>query len=118
MNWYIYAMKNYALFDGRARRKEFWSYAIIQTILFFGVYLLDNALETTYLLTILFMLIVLMPTLAVATRRLHDLGRSGGLVGLLFIPVVNMAMLVFFLFDSESNANQYGPNPKEERRAS
>ncbi len=112
------ALMKYAVFSGRARRKEFWGFVLLQLVLFFVAAFLDEAAGTAeddrigiFLgLTILDLLI---PAWAVTVRRLHDTGRSGwwSLIGL--VPLVGaVVMLVFLLIDSDPATNVYGPNPK------
>ena len=119
MNWYFGGLKQYAVFSGRARRKEYWFYQLFNT-LFVGALLGVDAMTGTMrgkaglgLLSGLFVLATLLPSLAVLVRRLHDTNRSGWwfLIGL--IPLVGpIILLVFTCTDSQTTANQYGPNPK------
>lgn len=110
----------YVDFSGRARRSEFWYWALFYVLVGIVTGLIDRALGTTFgvndsygLLGTLFGLAVLLPGLAVAARRLHDTGRSG--LWLLLIIIVFfgwIVLLVFYVLDSEAGANKYGPNPK------
>lgn len=119
MNWYLDALKQYAVFTGRARRKEYWFFVLFNIIIFIVLSLVDQALglrgfvATLGLLSSLYWLAVIIPTIAVAVRRLHDIGRTGWWLLLAFIPVIgSVVLLVFALLDSQPGANQYGPNPK------
>ena len=125
MNWVLAVLKKYAVFSGRARRKEFWMFYLF---IFIGVIvaaILDNVLgitieATRYAgveygpLTILFYLAILVPVLAVGIRRLHDIGKSGWWLCISFIPVIGSIWLIVLLAtDGRPGENQYGPNPKE-----
>lgn len=115
MSWYLEVLRKYAVFSGRARRKEYWMFFLINIIVaviigfvtgFIGGALgmgaaLSNSASTIYSLAIL------IPSIAVGVRRMHDLGRSGWWI---IFPFVN---LVFLCLDSQSGENEYGQNPKE-----
>jgi uncharacterized membrane protein YhaH (DUF805 family) len=120
MNWYLEVLKKYAVFTGRAHRKEYWYYFLINFLIITALLLVDNMLGTldkeagVGLVSGLYMLAVLLPGLAVAVRRLHDIGRSGWWVLLSLIPIIGPIILIFFLIqDSMPGDNAYGPNPKE-----
>ena len=114
MNWYLEVLKKYAVFSGRARRKEYWMFVLFNIIIafalgfvtgFMGAALgIGTALSSTT--NIIYNLAVLIPSIAVGVRRMHDLGRSGWWI---LFPVVN---LIFLCFDSQPGENEYGPNPK------
>lgn len=112
----------YVGFSGRARRSEYWWFAlfvfIIEFILaFFGKMNGAGDIQGMNIFTILtgiFCLAIFLPSLAVTIRRLHDTGKSGWWVLLYLIPVIGeVIILIFCLFDSEPGVNKYGPNPKE-----
>jgi uncharacterized membrane protein YhaH (DUF805 family) len=112
VNWYLGVLKNYATFSGRARRKEFWMFALINFVIMVILSALDMALGIG-LLSGLYALGVLLPSLAVGARRLHDIGKTGWwqLIGL--VPLIGLLVLIiFFVMDSNPGDNQYGPNPK------
>jgi uncharacterized membrane protein YhaH (DUF805 family) len=113
-------LNKYATFSGRARRSEYWWWYLFVTIVFIVAGILDRAVGLTYSdltlgggwIATIAGIVFLIPTLAVAVRRLHDTGRTGWwlLIGLVpFIGVI--VLLYFFILDSE-NDNQYGPYPK------
>ncbi len=106
MNWYLKVIKNYATFSGRARRKEFWMFFLFHMIISIVLGAIGGALKFPMLSNI-YALAVFIPYLAVAVRRVHDVGKSGWFI---LIPIYN---LVLFCTDGEAGANQYGPNPKE-----
>jgi uncharacterized membrane protein YhaH (DUF805 family) len=121
VDWYLEVLKKYAVFDGRARRKEYLMFILFNIIITAVLALIDSLIGTVIrqggfgLLQGLYDLAVLIPTLAVTVRRLHDTGRTGWWILIGLIPVIGgIVLLIFMLLDSESGANQYGPNPKAE----
>ena len=119
MNWYIDVLKKYAVFSGRARRKEYWFFFLFNLIISIILNVIDNATGTfdpetgVGILGTIYLLAVLIPAIAVTIRRLHDTGRTGWWILISFIPLIGaIVLLVFLVFDSEPESNQYGPNPK------
>jgi len=109
MNWYLKVLKQYADFNGRSRRKEYWMFFLINfiisyTISFIAVFLDIYSLE---ILSTIYSLAVLVPSIAVGVRRMHDVGKSGWY---LLIPIYN---LILACTDSEAGPNKWGQNPKE-----
>jgi uncharacterized membrane protein YhaH (DUF805 family) len=120
MNWYLKVLKQYADFSGRARRKEFWMFALFNLIFMIAAMMLDKMFGFTIgilpygVLYLMYALALFIPGLAVAVRRLHDIGKSGLMILLVFIPFVGAIwLLVLFVMDSEAGENEYGANPKE-----
>ena len=122
MNWYLEVLKKYAVFSGRARRKEYWIPFLINVLISMGLFvaeILAGAADKLLgvgvsLLGLLYALAFFIPGLAVTVRRLHDTGRSGWWVLVSFIPLIGTIILIVFLAtDSNPGANKYGPNPKE-----
>lgn len=111
MDWFLLALKQYATFSGRARRKEYWYFFLIYLLIFLGLSLLDSLLGFGLLSTV-FVLALLLPNLAVGVRRLHDTGRSGWWLLIGMIPLLGLVLIYFLLLDSEPGDNPYGPNPK------
>ncbi|MYZ09002.1 DUF805 domain-containing protein [Streptomyces sp. SID2999] len=112
MHWYVDVLKKYAVFSGRARRKEYWMFALFSLIISIVLTILDNALDINFLATI-YGLAVLLPSLAVGVRRLHDTSRSGWWLLIALIPLIGaIVLLVFFVSEGKPEANEYGPNPK------
>ena len=112
MNEYLGVLKKYAVFSGRARRREFWMFVLINFIVAVGLSVVDMMLGTIVLGAI-YTLAVLIPSLAVGARRLHDIGKTGWwqLIGLIpFIGII--VLIIFYVMDSNPGDNQYGPNPK------
>ena len=83
MSWYLEVLQKYAVFDGRARRKEYWVFLLINILVSVVLIAIDNLIGTfspqvgVGLLQGLYSLAVLIPSLAVTVRRLHDTGRTG-----------------------------------------
>lgn len=107
MDWYLKVLKQYAVFTGRARRQEFWWFALINLII---VVILGWIWE---FLASLYSLAVLLPAIGVGIRRLHDTGKTGWWLLLQLIPVIGtIILIIFFVQDSDEGTNEYGPNPK------
>ena len=103
----------YVGFKGRARRSEYWWFVLFNIIVSVVISLIARLTGWNFL-SILYSLAVLLPGLAVAVRRLHDIGKSGWFYLFAFIPLVGaIILLVWFCKDSEPVANAYGPNPNE-----
>jgi uncharacterized membrane protein YhaH (DUF805 family) len=120
MNWYIAVLKKYAVFSGRARRKEYWYFILFNCIITLVLYGIDGMTGTINsslgggLLGGIYALAVLIPGIAVLVRRLHDTGRHGGWVLLALLPFIGaIVLLIFTVQDSKPGGNQYGDNPKE-----
>ena len=121
MNWYLEVLQKYAVFSGRARRKEYWFFFLFNILISIGFIVLEAVTGIASkmlsvgvsLLSLLYCLAVLIPGLAVTVRRLHDTGRSGWWILISFIPLIGTIILIVFLAtDSNPGANKYGPNPK------
>ena len=113
MNWYIKCFKQFADFSGRARRKEYWYFLLFNLIIgtVFGI--IDILLYTEVFTTVV-ALVVLIPGIAVAVRRMHDIGKSGWMLLIALIPIIGAIwLLVLLATDSDPGENQYGTNPKE-----
>src|SRR5579859_7499999 len=112
MDRYIKALENYAVFSGRARRAEFWYFNLFNVLIQLGLGIFDYFLGLR-LLEGLYGLAILIPSIAVTTRRLHDTDRSGWWQLLLLLPLIGWIVLIVFEFqDSQAGPNRYGPNPK------
>lgn len=131
MEFILTPLKRYVDFSGRSRRKEFWSWYLFVMIMYFVLMYLDAALglggtATGYaeggsvgfnmtggLLTILFVLAVFIPNIAVAVRRMHDIGKSGWMVLIGIIPLIGWIYVIFcYSQPGVAGPNQYGPDPK------
>ena len=120
MDWYLDVLKNkYATFSGRARRKEYWMFLLINLVVSVALALIDSLIGSVResgmgLLSSVYSIGVLIPSLALSVRRLHDIGRTGWWVLISIIPVIGaVVLLVCMLLDSEPGSNRYGANPKE-----
>lgn len=113
MNWYLGCWKKFAEFSGRARRQEFWMFFVFNAIAGVVLSAVDGILGTCGVLGGLYNLAVLIPSLAVGARRLHDTDRSGWWQLIAFVPIVGIIVLiVFYASDSKPGANRFGSNPK------
>ena len=120
MSWYLDVLRKYAVFEGRARRKEYWIFALFNVIISTVLSAVD-ALSGSFsgelglgLLGGLYGLAVFIPALGVTVRRLHDTDRSGWWLLIAFVPIVGaIVLLVFMCLDSTPGPNQFGTNPKE-----
>ncbi len=116
-------LRRYAEFSGRSRRKEYWSYVVLT---FVAVIILSVVEALIGLggrvggmygpLTALFLLGTIVPSIAVAARRLHDQDRSAWFLLLGLIPLVNLILLVFMCLDGTPGPNRFGPDPKAGER--
>jgi uncharacterized membrane protein YhaH (DUF805 family) len=120
MNWYLEVLKKYAVFSGRARRKEYWFFVLFNIIIGLALTFIDfstglyDVESEIGLLSSLYSLAVLVPGIAVTIRRLHDTSRTGWWFLIAFVPIIGViVLLVFMVFDSTPGDNQYGPNPKD-----
>ena len=120
MNWYLKALNQYADFNGRARRKEYWMFFLFNMIFAALASFIDYSVGTANfvsgsgLFQNIYSLVVLVPGLAVAVRRLHDVGKSGWMLLLALIPLIGAIwLLVLFATNSKEGANKWGENPKE-----
>lgn len=123
MNYFLNAIQNhYADFKGRARRKEYWMFALFQFIFAVVAALLDNLLGLTFddvipygWIYLLYGLAMFLPALSIAVRRLHDSGKSGWFYLVVLIPLAGpIWLLVLLCTDSEHGPNKWGDNPKGE----
>ena len=129
MEWYLKVMRdNYTNFSGRARRKEFWMFTLVYVIILTGCTVLDNVLGTVFMMDAgplgeismgygwaytICGLIHFIPGLALAVRRLHDVGKSGWFYLIFLIPFIGVVwLLVLFCLEGKKEDNKYGPNPK------
>ena len=114
MSWYLTVLRQYAVFEGRARRKEYWMFYLWHLIIAVALYVLESIAGSGGFILTFYQFAVLLPSIAVSVRRLHDTGRSGWWLLIGFIPVIGpIVFLVFMLQDGYPMANQYGANPKE-----
>ncbi|MCD2195133.1 DUF805 domain-containing protein [Actinomycetospora endophytica] len=126
MQWYLKALKQYADFSGRARRTEFWMFVLISFIISLVLAIIDSAIGTAHLYSSggaayyspgilggIYSLAVLIPTIAVTVRRLHDTDRSGWWFFIQLIPIVgSIVLLVFMCLEGTRGPNRFGLDPK------
>jgi uncharacterized membrane protein YhaH (DUF805 family) len=135
MHWMILPLRRYADFRSRSRRMEYWAFVLFLFLLFAITATLDTWLPTggrtltaittapglwaysqatdAGWITRIASIAMILPSLAVAVRRLHDIGRSGFWLLVSFVPLLGaILLLVFFLTDSQRGANRWGPDPK------
>ena len=118
-DWYLKCLKQFADFKGRARRKEYWMFTLFNFIFTIITMIIDNVIgianpETGYgLFYIIYAILMFIPGLAVAVRRLHDVGKSGIMLFISLIPLVGAIwLLVLACTDSQNESNKWGSNPK------
>ena len=113
MEWYLKAFKNYATFDGRSRRKEFWMFFLFNVIFSFVLGFVDGLIFNRQVLSLIYSVAIIIPSIAVLVRRYHDIGKSGWYYFILLIPIIGFVLwLIWMCTDSTPGPNQYGPNPK------
>lgn len=121
-NWKSVVVDNYANFDGRARRSEYWYFVLVQVIISFILQLLDLVLVAAADLPVaplgtLFGIAMLVPGLAVAVRRLHDTGRSGWWLLVALIPILGWIYIIYlYVIEGTQGPNEYGEDPKAGER--
>ncbi|MBQ9940365.1 MAG: DUF805 domain-containing protein [Clostridia bacterium] len=112
MNWYIQSIKNYCNFSGRARRTEYWMFALVNMVISFVLGAIDAIIGIPVFST-LYELFILVPALALSARRLHDINKSGWFILINLIPLVGAIItLVFAVTPGTVGANNYGDDPK------
>ncbi|WP_405769267.1 DUF805 domain-containing protein [Streptomyces sp. NBC_01538] len=112
MNYYLDVLKKYVVFSGRARRQEFWMFALLNIIVSIVLMIVDSFIGAQIFGTV-YALAVLLPSLAVGVRRLHDTGRSGWWILLgLFLLIGWVVLVVFYCIEGEKGDNKYGSDPK------
>lgn len=119
MDWYLKVLKQYADFSGRARRKEYWMFVLFSIIVSFvlgivdaltGMTMLDGSIGT---LGFIYTLAILVPSLAVGARRLHDIGRSGWWMLIGLVPVIGfIVLIVWYASEGTRGDNRFGADPK------
>jgi len=121
MQWFLAALKKYAVFSGRARRKEYWYFVLFYVLLLVALSIMDGSLGSRSgqgMLGTVFTLVMLVPSISVTVRRLHDTNRSGWWVLISLIPLIGgIILIVFAVQDSQPGNNRFGPNPKTKNEA-
>lgn len=128
MSWYIKVLKNYFNFSGRARRKEYWMFQLINgtitLLLVIGMFVTmprsryysnDISASPLYYLFTIYLLAVALPSLAVLVRRLHDTDRSGWWVLISWLPILGpIFLLIFTILPGTQGDNSFGPDPLDD----
>jgi uncharacterized membrane protein YhaH (DUF805 family) len=118
MNWYMDCLKKYAVFSGRARRKEYWMFTLFNLLIGFVIGFVQGFMGMASgsfwaWPAIVYSLAVLIPAIAVTVRRLHDTNRSGAWMFIVLVPFLGaLALLWFMVQEGTPGNNNYGPNPK------
>ncbi|BDF94401.1 MULTISPECIES: DUF805 domain-containing protein [Pseudoalteromonas] len=113
MEYFMEAMRRYADFNGRIRRKAYWMFILFNVIFSIVTGAVDYFTGTAIVGTI-YSLALLIPQLSAGARRLHDTNRSGWWQLLWLVPIVGWIVLIIFLAqDSQEGENDHGANPKE-----
>ena len=119
MSWFIEALRKYAVFGGRSRRKEYWFFVLFVVVISTVLTSVDGLIGAydrstgVGLLSAIFSLAILIPSISVSVRRLHDIDRTGWWVLISLVPLVGwIVLLVFHVQDGTPGTNRYGPNPK------
>jgi len=111
MEHFIDGFKNFANFSDRARRKQYWMFTLFLYIIMIAVVIVEAFIGTMFI-TVLFLLAIIVPSISIAARRLHDSGRSGWWQLISFVPLIGPIVLLVFLVQDSKEDNEYGPNPK------
>lgn len=115
MEWYLLALKKYNQFSGRSRRKEYWMFSLYSFVFAILLSIVESLIGLSGILSGLYSLAVLIPSIAVFIRRLHDTNRSGWWFWIGLVPLIGPIVLIVFLAqDSQAESNQYGANPKQD----
>ena len=119
MSLFVEALEKYAVFSGRSRRKEYWYFVLLVVIISIALSLIDSLIGAydrssgAGLLSTIFSLAILIPSIAMSIRRLHDIHRTGWWVLISLVPLIGwIVLLVFHVQDGTPGTNRFGPNPK------
>jgi len=111
IDWFMKCIRNYATFTGRARRKEYWYFTLVQCIVVFIAALIDSIIGAEGYLYLLVALLLVIPSVSVAIRRFHDIGRPGWTYLITLIPIIGSILLIIWMAsDTKPESNQWG-NP-------
>jgi uncharacterized membrane protein YhaH (DUF805 family) len=116
MNEFMAVIKNYAGFSGRAGRREYWMFFLIYMLIYIGLAILTavmpKMLGTIFgILTAVFLLGMLVPTIAVGVRRMHDTDHSGWWLLLSIVPLAGLYVLYLLIIEGTSGPNRFGESP-------
>lgn len=113
MSEYINVLKNYANFNGRARRREYWLFALTNSIVIGILSILGAYLDLPFI-SYIYALAVIIPSIAVCIRRLHDIDKSGKWFLISFVPIIGTIWLFILCCMDSDTDNKYGESPKYE----
>lgn len=108
IDWFVKCLKNYANFNGRARRKEFWFFMLAKYGLLLILLVIDAVLGTEGALCILGALGLALPEWAAGCRRLHDIDKTGWLQVIAIIPFGIILLMIWYTKEGDPHSNQYG----------
>ena len=108
---YIEALQKYAVFEGRAKRSDYWLFVLVHVIISIILGLIPLVLSWFVIVEVAYALALLIPSLAVGARRLHDTRRSGWWQLIALIPIVGLIVLIIFMVGKSDDDNKYGPRP-------
>jgi uncharacterized membrane protein YhaH (DUF805 family) len=109
MKWYLTALKRYAIFSGRAGRSEFWMFVLFNIIFTIAAGIMDSMMGTWGAIGGIYALVLLIPSIAVGVRRLHDIGKSGWMILISLIPIIGAIwLIVLWATEGQAAENQYG----------
>jgi uncharacterized membrane protein YhaH (DUF805 family) len=120
MDYYKAVLKKYAEFNGRARRAEYWYFVLFNIIFAIVAGIIDEIIGSggsglwhTGIVSSLYSLALIIPSLAVGVRRLHDVGKSGWMILISLIPIVGTIWIIILMVrKGDIGVNKYGPDPK------
>lgn len=122
MTYFLSALKNYAVFSGRTRRRDYWMFVLFNIIFSIVASILDRLLGTNLttpegyvyggVISCIYSLAILIPSLAIVVRRLHDINKSGGWIFIFFIPIIGWIWLLILLCTAgTAGENRFGGDP-------
>ena len=113
MDWYLKVLQDYAVFEGRAQRQEYWMFILINILVVIALGIIESLIGLSGVVTTLYSLAVFIPSLAVSVRRLHDTERTGWWLLIGILPLLGpLVLLIFYCIDGDYGDNDYGPDPK------
>lgn len=113
IDWFVKCLKNYANFSGRARRKEYWFFFLTYLIALIITLVIDGILNTDGIISVIFILAMIIPSLSVSIRRLHDINKSGWYWFIQMIPLIGpIITLIWLATDTKPEVNQWGQPAK------